>query len=46
MGIYDAIDALGLRVSLKIKEWAEFWHEKSGFDDDGIYEFLIDDVAQ
>lgn len=43
--IYDA-DALGLRVSLRDKgNGQKFWHEKSGFDDDGIYDFLIDDVA-
>ena len=43
--IYDA-DLLGLRVSLRDKgNGQKFWHEKSGFDDDDIYELLIDDVA-
>ncbi len=43
--IYDA-DALGL-MSLRDKgNGQKFWHEKSSFDDDGIYRFLIDDVTQ
>nr|DAS25635.1 MAG TPA: REPLICATION INITIATION PROTEIN [Inoviridae sp.] len=42
--IYDG-EALGLRVHEMDKgNGKRFWHEKSGFDDDGIYEYLVNDV--
>ena len=39
-------DVFGLRLKKLDKgNGTKFWHEKSGFDPDGIYEILIDDVA-
>lgn len=38
-------DVFGLRIKKTDKgNGTKFWHEKSGFDPDGIYEILIDDV--
>lgn len=42
--IYDS-EELGLRVhELDKGNGKKFWYEKSGFDDDGIYEYLVNDV--